>query len=211
MFHIQPFQPKTLTDLHHLSVVLHPGSLQRLHVMPSAVVVDQFPTSFGHTSLERHLVSAFRKSACQSFSSETKRSLPSGLGTAAGSRPGSAVSSPPVCCGSLPTMHRSPAGNTHIIKTRRHASCVQPTGSHAPLPLCMTSSHHIFPTGSSPVSSDCGLWVRQVGSIAPPNYTEHFRGAGVSACGEGSDITLCTMSDLHADVSAGLQTHLTCP
>lgn len=60
------------TNLHHLSVVLHPRSLQSFHMMPSAVVVNKFPTSFGHTSLKSHFVSAFGRSTCQSFSSNDK-------------------------------------------------------------------------------------------------------------------------------------------
>lgn len=54
------FNHRWLTHLHHLAVILHSWHLQCFNVMTSTVIVNEFPTSFGHTCLKHHRVLAFK-------------------------------------------------------------------------------------------------------------------------------------------------------
>lgn len=96
-----------LVNLQHLAVIFHPGHLQRFNMMTSAVVVDEFPTSFGHTGLK-----TWRRQWCRKLqkSDHGDSRSPSGQETAASIHPDSAASSPPPYCGSFPTVHRNPTG-----------------------------------------------------------------------------------------------------
>ena len=120
------------THLHHLAVVLHSRRLQSFNVVTSTVIVNQFPTSLGHTSLKHPFLVFILWLKVKSFLNNKKVCLlPLGLGTVAGMHLGSGASSPPACYGSLPTMHHSPAGDkaTRAVTASNQSPDVRCQGS----------------------------------------------------------------------------------